>query len=124
MTITSGLLEKIIISGSDQNRATMIIVMLNIKANGSATFSPWLMPCSLLFSMFYPTNTERATNRGMAGRGASESIRLAAVKAAIMFVPNVFTMPVRAIIPRATKVCCIPWEGQPEGFERIFPNQI
>ncbi len=105
MVITLASFVKIFIKGTDQKIATNDIKTLIDDANISEVFSPLFMRSSFPAPRFCPTKTESATESVMAGSEASESIRLAAVNAAITLVPNEFTIPISAIIPSATKVC-------------------
>jgi len=58
--------------------------------------------------IFCPTNVDSAAEKFIAGSDANESILAATENAAITLVPKRFTILINAIIPTATKVCCIP----------------
>ncbi len=105
MAITALSLVKSFIKGTAQRIAIIVIIKLTAPEKRKVIRSPSLILLNCLAPIFWPTNTERAAERVIAGSDAIESIRLAAVNPAITLVPNVLTMPINAIIPRATNVC-------------------
>ncbi len=91
-----------------KNNMNKVVKIVTIPDILTVDMRPVLILLILFAPIFWPTNVERACEKDIAGTVARVSSRLATEYAAITLVPKVFTIPISASPPMATRVCWIP----------------